>query len=269
MNNWQLPLTYRQLYRKYCGQLGDLTTRRLLCYVSRLTAAELLREFDTVVTPELAARFESVTARSLKGEHEAYITGEWEFYGLPFYITPDVLIPRVDTEELTAAAIELLRGRQNARILDLCCGSGCIGIAIAARLDCELTAADISEKALELTRRNAERNGVKLKAIQCNALTENPLSGEHFDLLISNPPYLQSAEIAELNSSVRDFEPRLALDGGSGGLDFYTAISSLWTGCAENIIVECAIGQSAEVRRLLPNAHVIGTGTDPRQAPAL
>ncbi|MDR0936556.1 MAG: peptide chain release factor N(5)-glutamine methyltransferase [Oscillospiraceae bacterium] len=253
-------MTYRQLYQQY-RHLGDLTARRLLCFASLRSPAELLRGFDDSVSAEIAETFGLCARRALAGEHEAYITGEWEFFGLPLFITPAVLIPRVDTEEIVSKSLELLRGIENARVLDLCCGSGCIGIAIAKQLSCELTAVDISAEALKLTRRNAALNNVKIRTLKCNALTENPYKDEHFDLLVSNPPYLLTSEIETLDKSVRDYEPRLALDGGNDGLAFYRAIARLWSNCAENIVVECAIAQVSDVERILPGAVVVGTGT--------
>jgi release factor glutamine methyltransferase len=239
----------------------------LLCFASERSPAELLRDFDRPVSPDIAETFEHFATRALTGEHEAYITGEWEFYGLPLYITPAVLIPRVDTEEVVTTSLELLRGLENPRVLDLCCGSGCIGIAIAKHCACILTSVDISEKALELTTRNAGRNNIQIRTLLCNALTENPYRhSERFDLIVSNPPYLLTSEIDTLDKSVRDYEPRLALDGGGDGLAFYKAIARLWADCANNIAVECAVAQVSEVERLLPGAVVIGTGTNPKFA---
>ena len=132
-----------------------------------------------------ARALDPLIERRLAGEPLAYILGEWEFYGLPFYVDRTVLIPRPDTECLVEAALKLLDAEHN-RVLDLCCGSGCIGIALAACGGAKVTASDISADALDMTERNARRNGVSLELIRSDFLDE--IDGE-FDLIVCNPPY--------------------------------------------------------------------------------
>ena len=183
-------------------------------------------------TPAIEAKVKDYLDRRLRGEPVAYITGSWEFYGLPMTVTPDVLIPRMDTELLVDTAKSLVLGRKmDARILDLCCGSGCIACALGHELPAtKLVAVDISASALEVCRRNLSSNRLSSRCItlQADATAAPPLSIGTFDLIVSNPPYIASDEIMALDSSVRDFEPIWALDGGPDGLRFYKGILKYW-----------------------------------------
>lgn len=157
-----------------------------------------------------------------KGEPLAYLLGEQPFWRYTFKVTPDVLIPRPDTERAVECALaHLPRG---GRFADLCTGSGCIAISICAeRSDVSGVMVDLSAKALEIAKENALRLGVsdRLTALCADILTDDPL-GERFDLIISNPPYIPSADIEKYPSLV--YEPQMALDGGSDGMRFYRAL---------------------------------------------
>ncbi|MFR6425999.1 MAG: peptide chain release factor N(5)-glutamine methyltransferase [Oscillospiraceae bacterium] len=158
--------------------------------------------------------------------------GEWEFHGLPITVTPDVLIPRMDTEVLVDAALQVLVGRKmNARILDLCSGSGCIGCALAHELPAaRVVMVDISDAALAVSKENLRRNRQnRTICLKADALEKPPMSIGTFDIIVSNPPYVASMDILTLDSSVRDYEPLGALDGGEDGLMFYRAIVQHWT----------------------------------------
>jgi release factor glutamine methyltransferase len=198
-------------------------------------------------------------ARRLSGEPLAYITGEWEFYSLPMELTPDALIPRVDTETLAGRAISILRDapRNLQRVLDLCCGTGCIGIAVAANVtDARVVLVDTLEPALRLARRNTLRNGLTKRVMvsSADALAPPPRLFGTFDLIVCNPPYIPSRDIPLLDKSVRDFEPRIALDGGEDGLVFYRSISALWKTVLRSggsLLFECGIGQANDVAEIM------------------
>lgn len=187
--------------------------------------------------------FEAVGERAA-GKPAAYIVGEKEFMGLPFYVSESVLIPRPDTEVVAEEAIRIIevggafehgvsggesRKPEGAyggvpKILDLCTGSGALAVSLAHYLkNAEVTATDISVEALEVAEKNAERNGTTVRFLQGDLFEPVP-EGETFDLIISNPPYIPSEEIEKLEKNVKDYEPRLALDGGGSGLDFYRRI---------------------------------------------
>lgn len=161
---------------------------------------------------------DALVRRRREGEPLQYVLGEWDFWGLTFKVDRRALIPRPDTELLCERALRFLHGGE--RVLDLCCGSGCIGIALAKNRSIDLISADISADALSLTRENATQNGVELTAVQSDLFSA--IEGT-FDLIVCNPPYLNGEEMRSLDSSLR-FEPALALDGGEDGLTFYRRI---------------------------------------------
>lgn len=203
--------------------------RDLVSTLSGMTQEAFLAERDKPVSEELTARVDMAVDRYLAGEPLPYVLGEWTFYGLDLYVSPDVLIPRDDTCAVAELAIH--RGLfldQNPRILDICCGSGCIGLAIASRLkDARVTLADLSGPALSVARKNIQRNhmGGRVSCVQVDAMEAPPAFLGKFDMIVSNPPYVTASEMEELPDSVKKYEPHMALFGGTDGLDFYRAIT--------------------------------------------
>lgn len=257
--------TYNDIYLQARNALREsgiesynLEARLLVATAAGKTTQELLRDLSLYTTPDVADRVAELTARRVKGEPVAYITGAWEFYGLPMIITTDVLIPRMDTELLVDAAKELLNGRKmDARILDLCCGSGCITCAVGHELPAtRLVAVDISASALEIARKNIAANRLSSRAIcmQADATASPPLSMGQFDMIISNPPYIRSSDLKKLDRSVRDFEPAWALDGGKDGLKFYKSIIKYWKALIRPggyLLFEVGEGQAESVKEML------------------
>lgn len=203
--------------------------RDLVSTLSGMTQEAFLAERDKPVSEELTARVDMAVDRYLAGEPLPYVLGEWTFYGLDLYVSPDVLIPRDDTCAVAELAIH--RGLfldQNPRILDLCCGSGCIGLAIASRLkDARVTLADLSGPALSVARKNIQRNhmGGRVSCVQVDAMEAPSAFLGKFDMIVSNPPYVTASEMEELPDSVKKYEPHMALFGGTDGLNFYRAIT--------------------------------------------
>lgn len=214
-------------------QSAGLIARDLLCTFSGKTPERLLAEIDRQADRELVSKVYSGLKRLLEEEPLAYVLGEWEFYGLPLYVSPDVLIPRDDTCAVTELAINTgLFLDKDPRILDLCCGSGCIGLAIASRVkDARVTLADISREALAVAKRNISRNklGGRVSTFQVDARENAPGFLGKFDMIVSNPPYVTGAEMEQLPKSVSAYEPHLALFGGEDGLDFYRSILEHYT----------------------------------------
>lgn len=180
-------------------------------------------------TAEERAEYLSLLRRRAEGEPVQYLLGEWEFMGLPLYVGPGVLIPRPETELLVEQSLELLRGRPNPRILELCGGSGCISIALAkARPDAEITCLELSAQALCYLRRNIARHGVpNLTAVEGDALSPPPEIAGCYDAILSNPPYIAAGQLPALQREVRQ-EPAMALDGGPDGLRFYRGFHRLY-----------------------------------------
>lgn len=202
-------------------------SRELTAKAAGKTLEELLRDLHLLAPDSASSLAEEYLEEYMAGKPLAYILGEWSFYGLPMKVTEDVLIPRDDTTTVTDLALEMLMGMDKPRVLDLCTGSGCIGIAVAKRVPTAcVTLADISYPALDIAQENAARNQVsrRMNFVHADALQPAPgfLSG--FDLIISNPPYITGEEMGQLDVSVREYEPHLALFGGEDGLDFYRAI---------------------------------------------
>lgn len=246
----------------------QLESRLLVAHAAGKTVAELLRDSNLYTTQDVADKVEDYIRRRLDGEPLAYITGSWEFYGIPLHITRDVLIPRMDTEIMIDAVRDLLTGRKmDARILDLCTGSGCIACAIAKELPATRTVAvDISPSALQVCRENAAagRFNSRVLCMQADALATPPLGIGMFDVIVSNPPYIPSAEIETLDVSVRDYEPVWALDGGEDGLKFYRGIIKHWKTVLRPgglIFFEVGEGQSAPVQDMLLSAGFSETAT--------
>ena len=223
-----LFLDARRALLKQEGQFAANVARELVCAASGKTAEQVIADREIYASEEVCELTESFVQRRLRGEPMPYILGQWDFYGMALTVTPDVLIPRDDTVVVTELAIKkAMYLEQNPRILDLCTGSGCIGLAIARRVkDARVTLGDVSAAALRVARRNVSQ--LKLTGrVNCVAMDALKPAQEFlgtYDLIVSNPPYVTTQEMETLDPSVRDFEPHLALDGGADGLDFSRAI---------------------------------------------
>lgn len=218
----------RKLLEKEDAQIATLMARSLLSFVSGHSIESLLSGREQYATEAECDAMARGLDRLLAGEPLAYVLGEWDFYGLKLFVNENVLIPRDDTCAVTALAIE--RGiflPSSPRVLDLCCGSGCIGLAIASRIkDARVTLADISKDALAVAKKNIGYHKMtgRVSCVQVDAREPAPAFLGKFDLIISNPPYITTEEMQTLPESVKDHEPHLALWGGEDGLDFYRAI---------------------------------------------
>ena len=258
--------TYSQLYldaRKTLmatedAQSAGMLARQLLCHVSGKTQEQILASRELYASEEICQHMDALTARLIAGEPLAYILGEWEFYGLPLYVDRNVLIPRDDTCAVAALAIQTaLFLSKDPRVLDLCTGSGCIGLAIASRVkDARVTLADVSKEALAVAKKNIVRNHLsgRVSCIQADALKKPSAFLGKFDMIVSNPPYITAQEMRELPRSVSDFEPHLALFGGEDGLDFYRAIAKNYAQALKPggyLCFEFGMGQGDGVCRIL------------------
>ena len=222
--------TRRALLDTEDQQTASLIARNIVCRCTGKTQEQILADRDKYVTEEICDGVEDALRRIQAGEPLAYVLEEWDFYGMQLYVNRNVLIPRDDTCAVTTLAIEkALFLDKDPRILDLCTGSGCIGLALAHRIkDARVTLADISPEALAVAKKNVinQKLSARVSCVQADALGEPaPFLGK-FDLIISNPPYITGDEMKELDHSVKDYEPHLALYGGEDGLDFYRAITA-------------------------------------------
>jgi release factor glutamine methyltransferase len=235
-----------------------LDAELLLSHALSVDRIRLIVDSNVELGAEQLQAVRGLIQRRRTGEPVAYILGRREFYGLEFRVDPRVLIPRPDTEALIEVALRRTESRSlHGHALDLCTGSGCIAIALSkARATWQFLATDISADALSAARHNAERLGTHNLALRQGDLFES-IEPTQFDLITSNPPYIPSAELAGLTVDVRNFEPRLALDGGNDGLDL---IRRIVTGAkaflAPNgvLAIEVGAGQAADVAALFQSA---------------
>jgi len=260
-----MATTYNNLYLDTRNRLrragvtqAQTEARELVCYAADKTREQLYRDMSLYASSDLERRVEELVQRRLAGEPVAYIVGEWEFYGLPLDISRDVLIPRADTEVLAARAIEKAQGAgEGGRVLDLCAGSGCVGLAVAANApNCRVVLADLSEGALRLCKQNVRRNGLnaRVTCVSANALEAPSSMLWDFDVIACNPPYIPTGDIEGLDVSVKEYEPLMALDGGVDGLDFYRFIASKWKSAIRlggTLVFEVGIDQAEAVAQIM------------------
>ena len=212
--------------KSVCGEDARFDTDLLIEKAYGIPFGKIALEGDREVDE---SNLEPLVARRLKGEPTQYILGQWEFFGLPFYVGDGVLIPRPDTEVLVEKGLELIKGTQSPRVLDLCSGSGCIAVAIKKhRPDASVTAVELYDKAAEYLVRNLALNNAEVEVRRADVL--KPVKAEEwgkFDLILSNPPYVDGKAMTTLSAEVKA-EPHTALFGGEDGLDFYRAIAENW-----------------------------------------
>ena len=242
-----------QYFAGHGAESPRLDAEVLLSYLLGQKRIFLYVHFDQPLTVDELARYRELVKRRAAGEPVAYICGEKEFMGLAFHVTPDVLVPQPDTETLVEAALDRLKGKEAVRVADICTGSGAIALALAHYLPgASVAATDISPEAVEIAKGNAERLELSARTEFFTGDLLAPLAGKSFDAIVSNPPYMPSAEIAGLPREVRA-EPRLALDGGADGLDFYRRLVAESAALLEGggfLAVECGATQAGAIAEM-------------------
>ena len=255
----QLYLEARRAFSKAeDAQTASLLARNLLCHVTEKTPEQLITDLEMYASEGICAAMDAAVQRVLAGEPLAYVLEEWDFHGMTLHVNSSVLIPRDDTCAVTDLAIKkALFLDTTPRILDLCTGSGCIGLAIANRVkDAKVTLADISREALAVAKKNTSLQKLtgRVSCICVDAMNEPAAFLGKFDMIVSNPPYITTQEMAELPDSVKNFEPHLALHGGNDGLDFYRAIAANFKNALKPggyMCFEFGMGQGDAVCRIL------------------
>ena len=257
---------YKELYREGAGILArvleeereaQLDARLLLEHVCGTDLQTLLLDGDRIVSEAETALYRELVHRRSSREPLAYILGEWDFMGITLEVNADVLIPEQDTENLIEEIMKEMH--DSDRILDLCTGSGCILLSLLNYSNGTTgVGTDLSEKAVAVAKKNAERLGLADRAdLRCGDLFEPIRQDERFDIIVSNPPYIRSGTIEQLAPEVRVHEPRMALDGGEDGLSFYRriipeAVSRLVTGGM--LYLEIGYDQAGAVQSLMKEA---------------
>lgn len=237
----------------------------LLAHVLGTQRIQLYTRFDEIAGEDVRNRYKQLVKQRVEGCPVAYLVGFKEFYNLRFTVTPAVLIPRPETELLVLEAIRLAKPMPIPKIVDVGTGSGAIAVTLAKYLPhAELTAIDISDEALSIARKNAEQLGMmnRVRFLQGDLLA--PVAGEAFDLVISNPPYIASEVMETLPITVKNFEPKGALEGGPGGTAIIEkiagqAVTSLKPG--GYLVMEIGADQGKSVTALLERLGVYGSVT--------
>ncbi len=255
MTLWQLRRKTAERLKSISGSSSGFEADQIIRFV--FPKADFACLDHTEAAADDIARLDEIISRREAGEPLQYIFGEWDFMGLPFSVIPGVLIPRGDTEILCERAISLIRERSYRTVLDLCCGSGCIGISIRKYADADVTCADIDPDCLRIARENAERNGVSVTFAQGDLFDAVPSC--RFDLICCNPPYLSKADMASLQKEVRH-EPVLALYGGEDGLDYYRRISKefrRYLNPGGAMLLEIGSAQADSVGKMFPKSELL------------
>ena len=248
-----------EFVRETAKQLGDnarFEAELMVMSVMEMDRTRLVLNGKLPVMPQHTYRMNKMIERRKKGEPLQYILGETEFMSLDFFVREGVLIPRSDTEILVETVIDKI-GDKKTTVADICTGSGCIGISIAHyKKNTDIELFDISDIVLETAEKNIKRNNLsdRVKSYKMDILNEYPK--KKYDVVVSNPPYIENAVIETLQTEVKDYEPRIALDGGEDGLVFYRRITEM----AHNFLkkggllaFEIGYNQGESVRGLMQN----------------
>ncbi len=245
---------------KFLAQKGAesprLDTEVLLAHVLSCKRIELYTRYEEQANDDVRQRFKDLIRRRIEGCPVAYLVGRKEFFSLEFEVGPAVLIPRPDTETLLVELLRLAKDMSAPEILDLGTGSGAIAITAARQhKGAKVTAVDVSESALAVAKRNAEKNKVAERVRFFHGDLFAPLpSGEKYDFIVSNPPYIPREDLATLPIGVRDYEPHIALDGGPGGFVVFDRLvqeARAWLKPGGYLIVEIGSPQEVPARQRL------------------
>lgn len=255
-------MNLQQYYTDKTNELSAYTEnagfdiKRLICHTLEMSENAFFMNMHSILTDEQTERLNAVIQRRINGEPLQYILGKWGFMGREFYVNPDCLIPRQDTETLVESALKEILRRNYSEVLDICTGSGCIAIALAAGCGARVTGTDISEKALAVAAKNAELNNVSLELKKSDLF--EAIQGS-YDMITANPPYLTRKEMENLQRELA-YEPSDALYGGEDGLDFYRRIAQTYKPHLKQggmMLLEVGEAQADAVREMFDNTDII------------
>ena len=240
------------LKKEIASLIGNRDAQLLITGLVNMSVTDYILADKTEIPAEKTLEIQESAKRIVSGEPLQYVVGMTEFMSLKFHVKDGCLIPRPDTETLVEKAIEII-GEKKLSVLDIGTGSGCVAISIAHYCKNALVSSvDISEKALEIAKNNAKLNNVDVNFIKCDILKEIPKGS--YDVIVSNPPYIPTAVIEGLEKNVKDHEPRLALDGGNDGLDFYRRITDIAPSLLNKdgtLLYEVGHDQAQDVKKLM------------------
>lgn len=257
-------MTYGEMLKHIAEQLAFIGSqseaafeaRLILCASASIGQETLIARMREPFPGEYCQTAENMLLRRLKREPLQYILGEWEFMGLPFNIRAGALIPRQDTESIVEYALKLSAARGYSTALDMCSGSGCIGVSMAKLGGLCVLMADISKKCVALSTENAAKNGVNARAVQSDMFSSIP---DSFDIIICNPPYIAESERESLTAELA-YEPETALFAGADGLSFYRRLAREYEAhlnCGGALVMETGLGQPEKVLELFGGGEII------------
>jgi len=259
-----------KLAAQYLKERNDPSPRRhaedLLSYVLKEPRLNLYLQFDRPLQEDELTSYRALLKKKAAGEPFEYICGKTSFFGCELLVTPDVLIPRPETEVLLEKACDRIKEEQLAgkSAWDLCCGSGCIGLGLKKRfLDLAVSLSDVSERAISVAKENSKKNQLDVELL-CGDLL-SVFQGRKADYVFCNPPYISKKEYDSLDRSVKDFEPALALVGGESGLAFYERLSKELPGYVQphdQVLIEIGTGQGEAVLDLFSAGHWKAKGVE-------
>jgi release factor glutamine methyltransferase len=260
-------VTVKEALRRASSSMSVLSDGRFLAeimvrHVLGWNRTELFTRFDEQITAESWGQMEELVQRRLEGVPIQYLLGEQEFYGLPFQVGPSVLIPRPETEILVEEVLRRRDTKESLVVADIGTGSGAIAVTLAVHSAWTCFAVDIAQESLDLALQNSRVNGVdqKVTFLQGDMLEPLKEAGCKVDILVSNPPYIPTADIAELDIQVRVHEPMRALDGGDDGLVFYRTICAGLPDVLRSgglVAFEVGMGQAEAVSKLLQDSGMV------------
>lgn len=228
--------------------------KQIIKHITGLTSSQILVKYNTPLTDYQQTQLTAIIRQREIHYPLQYIFGEWSFYGNRFYVGPGVLVPRADTETLIEPCIEYLKQHKNAKVLDLCTGSGCIGITLAKEVpDAEVKMLEKYKEAAVYTQKNIKLNGTDNAEAFNGDIFAGDLADGEYDLLVSNPPYIPKGEMKTISPET-EYEPKTALLGGEDGLDFYRAIIKNYKNSIKQsgfIAFEVGIGEFSDVSDIL------------------
>ncbi len=237
--------------------------KQIIKHITGLSAAQILTKYNTALTEFQQNNLTAIIRQREIRYPLQYIFGEWDFYGRSFYVGPGVLVPRADTETLVEVCLEFLKERQSPKILDLCAGSGCIGITLAKhKADSEVVMLEKFDEALRYAQKNIERNAAENARVIKGDVFDGLANDGKYELIVSNPPYIPESEW-ELTSPETAFEPKTALLAEEGGMQFYKAIIKNYTKCLKPfgmMAFEVGVGEAERVAELLKSAGYADIG---------
>lgn len=230
-------------------------SKQIIKHITGYTNAQILTKYTQALTEFQMNNLTAIIKQRLIRYPLQYIIGKWNFFGREFFVGPGVLIPRSDTETLMDVCLEALKKKTGARALDLCAGTGCIGITLKGEMpNVDVTLVEKFDEAFAYTTKNAAHNNVDVKIVKGDVLKCEGADGE-YDLIVSNPPYIDASDMKALQPEVT-FEPATALAGGEDGLDFYRAIVSGYKNCLRDggvMAFEVGINQAQDVAEIMRN----------------